>query len=328
MLRFGILSTAKIGREHVIPALLKANNCVVNGLASRDIKRARKLTSEFAIPLAFDSYAGLLKSDEIDAVYIPLPTSQHIEWAVKAADAGKHVLVEKPVALQASEINKLLKARERNGVIISEAFMITYHPQWLKVKELLAKGAIGTLRHVQAAFTYYNVDPNNMRNRPELGGGVIPDIAVYPTVATRFATGQEPKRVMATVDFDPVFATDRYASVRMAFENFELSFYLSTQLASRQSIVFHGDRGFIELSAPFNSNLYTGDEVTLNNSAHSESKVYRYTGIDQYQCQVEAFARAVSGKKQPVFSLEDSILNQRALDAIYKAAKTGRWESC
>lgn len=326
MFRFGILSTAKIGCEHVIPAIQKANNCVVSAIGSRDIKKARKLASRFGAPHAYGSYEDLLASDEVDAIYIPLPTSQHVEWAVKAADAGKHVLCEKPIAIKATDINKILKARDRNDVVVSEAFMVTYHPQWMKVKGLLEKGAIGTLRQVDASFTYFNVDPNNMRNRPELGGGVIPDIGVYPTVVTRFATGQEPKRLQATVDFDPEFKTDRYASIRADFDTFELSFYISTQLANRQTIVFHGDEGMLELSAPFNSNLYEGDEIRLHNKNHSEARVFRYTGIDQYQCEVEAFARAASGKKQRLFTLEESVLNQRVIDTIYKSGKSGRWE--
>ena len=326
MLRFGILSTALIGYQHVIPAILQADNCVVSAIASRDVKKARKMAKQFGVPLAYGSYEELLASDEIDAVYIPLPTSHHIEWSIKAAEAGKHVLCEKPISLKAAEIKRLIKARDKHQVIVTEAFMVTYHPQWIKVKELIAKGAIGTLRQVDAAFTYHNVDPANMRNRPELGGGVIPDIGVYPTVTTRFATGQEPKRLQATVEYDPKFGTDRYASVRAEFEGFEMSFYLSTQMANRQCIAFHGDKGFIELSSPFNSNLYEGDEVRLHNSGHSETRVFRYTGINQYQHEVEAFARAAAGKKQHLFSMEESVLNQRVIDAIYKAGKSGRWE--
>ncbi len=324
MFRFGILSTAKIGTEHLIPAIQQADNCVVSAIASRDAAKARKVAGRFGIPQAFGSYEAMLASDEIDGVYIPLPTSQHVEWSVKAAKAGKHVLCEKPISLKASDINKIIKARDTHGVIISEAFMVTYHPQWLKVRELLKKGVIGTLRHVDASFTYFNVDAKNMRNRPELGGGVIPDIGVYPTVATRFATQKEPVRLQATVEFDPKFGTDRYANVWADFGEFDMNFYISTQLGNRQSIVFHGDKGFIELTAPFNSNLYEGDEVRVHNSGHNETRVYRYTGINQYKLEVEAFAKAVKGK-QAVFSLEESVLNQKVIDAIYKAGKSGKW---
>ena len=326
MFRFGILSTAKIGWEHFIPAVNQADNCVLQGIASRDLKKAKQFAQKYGAPLAFGSYEEMLASPDIDGVYIPLPTSQHVEWSLKAAKAGKHVLCEKPIALKAAEIRKLIAARDKHNVIISEAFMVTYHPQWHKVRELIASGAIGQLRQVDAAFTYYNVDPRNMRNRPELGGGVIPDIAVYPTVTTRFATGMEPKKLQATVEYDPKFKTDRYASVRADFGSFELTFYLSTQLANRQVCVFHGDKGFIELTAPFNSNLYEGDEVRLHNRNHSEIQVFRYTGLNQYRLEAEAFATAAMGKAAPVFSLEDSVKNQKVIDAIYKAGASGKWE--
>lgn len=327
MLRFGIMSTARIGAEHVVPAIMQSDNAVVSAIASRDIKKAKKMADRFGIPEAFGCYEEMLASDKIDAVYIPLPTSQHVDWALKAIEAGKHTLVEKPLALKASEINKLIKARDKQGVVVSEAFMVTYHPQWLKVKELLKKGAIGSLRQIDASFTYYNVDPNNMRNRPELGGGVIPDIGVYPTVTARFATGLEPTRLQARVEYDPKFETDRYASVTAEFPGCEMNFYISTQMANRQTMVFHGDKGFIELSAPFNSNLYAGDEVRLHNTKHNEVRVFSYSGINQYRLQIEAFAKASLGRKQPVFSLEESILNQRVIDAIYKAGKSGRWQN-
>ncbi|MCP1198930.1 Gfo/Idh/MocA family protein [Notoacmeibacter sp. MSK16QG-6] len=326
MLRWGVLSTAKIGREHVIPAICAADDNVLSAVASRDAEAARTLADRFGAPHAFSSYEALLDSDQVDAVYIPLPTAMHVEWAEKSARAGKHVLCEKPIALKASEIDRLIATRDETGVLISEAFMVTYHPQWHKVRELIEGGAIGTLRQVDAAFTYFNRDAGNMRNVPELGGGVIPDIAVYPTVTTRFATGKEPQRISATVDFDPGFGTDRYASVRADYGSFEQSFYISTQMAQRQTIAFHGDKGFIELTAPWNSNLYEGDEVRLHNQDHRKTDIFRYTGIDQYRLEIEAFGKAIeTGEREPIFSLEDSVKNQRVIDAIYRAGEEGGW---
>ena len=332
MLRWGILSTAKIGREHFIPAVNQAGNGILGAIASRDLKKATKLAVQHGALAAFGSYEELLASNDIDAVYIPLPTSQHVEWALKAAKAGKHVLCEKPIALKASDINRLIAARDKYGVIISEAFMVTYHPQWLKVRELIKQGAIGRLRQVDGAFTYFNKDALNMRNIPELGGGVIPDIAVYPTVTTRFATGEEPRTLDARVDYDPKFKTDCYASVRADFKDFELNFYISTQLANRQHMVFHGDKGFIELTVPFNSNLYEGDEVRLHNQNHSEAQVFRFSGVNQYRLEAEAFGDAVLNLKNRnaeetlgrLFSLEDSVRNQRVIDAIYASGKSGK----
>lgn len=326
MFRWGILSTARIGREHFIPGVQQSDNGVIAAIASRDLSKAKALADKVGAAHAFGSYEAMLASDAIDGVYIPLTTEAHVEWTIKAADAGKHVLTEKPIALKAAEIDSLIAARDRNHVVVSEAFMVTYHPQWLKVRALIAAGAIGNLRQVDAAFTYFNVDPDNMRNRPELGGGVIPDIAVYPTVTTRFATGKEPSRLQATVEFDPVFRTDRYASVRADFGSFELTFYISTQLANRQTIAFHGDKGFIEVSSPFNSNLYEGDEVRLHDAGHATTQVFRYTGVNQYRLEAEAFARAAWGKGE-VMTLESSKKNQRVIDAIYAAGKSGGWEA-
>lgn len=326
MLRFGILSTAKIGRELVVPAIQDAENCVVTAVASRDLAKARAMADRFSVPHAFGSYEEMLASDTIDAVYIPLPTSQHVEWTIKAADAGKHVLCEKPIALKASEIDQLIAARDRNKVLISEAFMVTYAPVWLKVRELLQAGAIGKLRHVQGAFTYFNRDPGNMRNIPALGGGGLPDIGVYPTITTRFSTGAEPLRVQATTERDPEFGTDIYSSVRADFGDFELSFYISTQMANRQIMLFHGTEGFIEVKSPFNADRYGAEEVELTNQSHGTSQIFRFADSRQYRCEAEAFATAATGGKAEVVSLESSRHNQAFIDAIYRASEKEGWE--
>ena len=327
MLRFGILSTAKIGREMVVPALQDAQNCVVSAVASRDLGRAQAFADRFAIPHVFASYQAMLDSDEIDAVYIPLPTSQHVEWTIKAADAGKHVLCEKPIALHAGAIGELIEARERNGVLISEAFMVTYAPVWRKVRELLNGGAIGTLKQVQGCFSYFNRDPDNMRNQPDLGGGGLPDIGVYPTITTRFVTSKEALRVQASTERDPHFGTDVYSSVRADFGSFELSFYIATQLAARQSMVFHGTEGFIEVKSPFNAERWGPEEIELTNQNHAHSQIFRFQDSRQYKCQVEAFARAASGAMEEHVTLESSLRNQQVIDAIYRASEHGGWET-
>lgn len=326
MVRFGILSTALIGRELVVPALQDSENCVVTAVASRDLSKARAMADRFSVPLAFGSYEELLASDAIDAVYIPLPTSQHIEWAIKAADAGKHVLCEKPLALKASSIQDLIAARDRNGVVVTEAFMVTYSPVWKKVRELLAQKAIGQLRLVQGAFSYFNQDPTNMRNIPALGGGGLPDIGVYPTITTRFATGREPLRVQATTDRDPRFGTDIFSSVKADFGEFELNFYISTQLAARQSMVFHGTEGYLELRAPFNANRYGAEELEWSDQQHRRAEVFRFPDSRQYKCEAEAFGRAVAGSPDEVVSLESSLLNQKFIDAVYRASSHDGWE--
>jgi predicted dehydrogenase len=328
MFRWGILSTAKIGREHVIPAIADSENGVVAAIASRDLAKAQALAARFGAPHAFGSYEAMLASDVIDGVYIPLITSEHVRWAVAAAEAGKHVLVEKPLAMHADEIAPLVDAEKRAGVLVSEAFMVTYHPQWWTVRDLVAKGAIGRLMHVQGAFTYNNGDqPENMRNIASLGGGALPDIGVYPTVTTRFVTGREPLRISATVRFEN--GVDVYSSVRNDFGDFELSYYLSMRMAARQVMVFHGDEGFIEVLEPFNAGLYGDPAVTLWDKGHKRGETFRFGGAKHYREMVEAFAAHVGGKPgKPVFRLSDSVANQRAIDAVFRAGQRedGGWE--
>ncbi|TIM47887.1 Gfo/Idh/MocA family oxidoreductase [Mesorhizobium sp.] len=327
MFRWGVLSTAKIGREHLLPAMVEAENGVLSAIASRDVSKARALADRFGAPHAFGSYDELLGSRDVDGVYIPLPTAQHVEWTAKAIEAGKHVLVEKPLALDARDIPPLIKLRDAKNVLVCEAFMVVYHPQWVKVRELIANGAIGRLRHVQGAFSYYNVDPKNMRNQLDLGGGALPDIGVYPTVSTRFSTGKEPLRVQATIERDKTFGTDIYSSIRADFGDFELSFYLSTQMAARQVMVFHGEKGFIEVLSPFNAGIYDHHRIELHNQNHSEAQVFRFPGMQQYRLEVEAFARAAQGGTDRVFTLEESVLNQKVIDAIFRAGEKEGWET-
>ncbi|OBQ77483.1 Gfo/Idh/MocA family oxidoreductase [Mesorhizobium sp. WSM3873] len=326
MFRWGVLSTAKIGREQLLPAIVDSENGLLSAIASRDLAKARALGERFGARHAFGSYEELLASKEVDGVYIPLPTSQHVEWTAKAIEAGKHVLVEKPLALDAKDIPPLIKLRDEKNVLVCEAFMVVYHPQWIKVRDLIASGAIGRLRHVQGAFSYYNVDPTNMRNQLDLGGGALPDIGVYPTVSTRFSTGKEPVRVQATIERDKTFGTDIYSSIRADFGDFELSFYLSTQMAARQVMVFHGEKGFIEVFGPFNAGLYDHHRIELHNQNHTEAQVFRFPGTQQYRLECEAFVRAAQGGKDRVFTLEESVLNQKVIDAIFRAGDKDGWE--
>ncbi len=328
MLRFGILSTAKIGRELVVPAIQDADNCVVTAIASRDQARARQMADRFSVAARLRLLRGDagLRHDRRRLHSAADRPARGMD--AEAADAGKHVLCEKPIALKAAEIDQLIAARDRNRVLVSEAYMVTYAPVWRKVRELLADGAIGTLKHVQGAFTYFNRDPNNMRNIPALGGGGLPDIGVYPTISTRFVTGAEPVRVQATVERDTDFGTDIYSSVRADFGGFELSFYISTQMAARQVMVFHGDKGFIEVKSPFNADRYGAEELELTNQNHSQSQHFRFQDSRQYRREAEAFAKAAaSGDHADIVSLESSKKNQALIDAIYRAGQKDGWET-
>jgi predicted dehydrogenase len=324
--RWGVLGAANFAKQFMAPAIHMARGAEFAGLATSDQAKAAGFQAFAPGITVYPTYEAMLADPGIEAVYIPLPNHLHIEWTLKAIAAGKHVLVEKPMALKASEIDDVIAAQRGTDLLVSEAFMVTYHPQWQKVRDLIADGAIGTLRHVQGAFTYFLKDPNNMRNILELGGGALPDIGVYPTVTTRFATGKEPQRVSARVDFDPVFKTDIFSSIRADFGDFELSFYLSTQMANRQLMVFHGEKGFIEVLCPFNAGLYAHDDVVLHSQNHGHAETFRFSGVNQYRLEVEAFARVAGGAKEHYFTLESSRKNQNLIDAIFAAGKSGNWE--
>lgn len=325
MLNWGILSTAKIGRDRLIPAIAESRNGSLAAIASRDGDRAFEVAATYGIRQALGSYEALLASPDVEAVYIPLPTAQHAEWTLKAIAAGKHVLCEKPMGMNQGEIAQIEAAAEAAGVVVAEAFMVTYHPQWLTVRDLIGAGAIGQLRQVESSFSYHNVDPANMRNRPELGGGALRDIGVYPLVTARFATGLEPVRVRATVSIEPAFGTDSFVTGTVDFGDFAMSLYLGTGMAHRQTMVFHGEDGFIEVAAPFNAGLYDGDSVTLHDRQHRKAEIFRFPGINQYRLQVEAFADKVRGHDVAIVPLESSRRNQAAIDALFEAGRTGDW---
>ena len=315
MIKWGILSTAQIAEEQMIPAILQAKNSTLFAIASRNYAKASKICNQFSIPRAFGTYEELIVCPDIEAVYIPLPTSHHVEWSIKCLEAGKHVLCEKPIALKADEINKLADTASKNNKIISEAFMVYYHPQWQKVQTLITNRSIGTLKQVQGAFTYYNKDP-------------LLDIGVYPIVTTRIATREEPIGVRSNVVFDDTFGVDVYASVDLTFLSFQLNFYVSTQMSLNQQMVFHGDKGRVVVHAPFNARRYGDARVTLFSQDNSERLEYRFGEFNQYTAEVEAFSEAIL-KENPktLFSIESSRNNQKVIDRIFEANQSGRYET-
>jgi predicted dehydrogenase len=283
--------------------------------------RSSPIAPSASISLAriHSDYDALLADPEIDAIYIPLPNGDHVEWTLKCLDAGKHVLTEKPIALRADEIDGLIEARDRTGRVAAEAFMVTHHPQWIRVREMLAEGAIGELRHVQGAFSFFNDDPANIRNMPELGGGALRDIGVYPSVTARFVTGAEPVSVEASIDRD--MGIDATARVRAAFETFHMDFYVSMRMAQRQIMVFHGTKASLTVEAPFNAGLY-GDEVIELREGTTITRE-RFPRADQYRAQIDAFNASVLDGAPFACPLEFSRGNQRMIDMIYDAAGPG-----
>ena len=327
--RWGILSTAKIGLQKVIPAMQQSDTCEIRAIASRDLSAARSVASTLGIPVAYGSYDELLADSEIEAIYNPLPNHLHVPLSIQAAEAGKHVLCEKPIALDANEANKLIEARDRAGVLIQEAFMVRYHPQWLRVRDLVRNGRIGTLRAVQGFFSYNNRDPKNIRNIADIGGGGLYDIGCYPITGARFVFEGEPARVMGLIERDPEWGIDRLTSAILEFAGGHATFTCSTQIVPYQRIHFFGTSGRIEIEIPFNAppdrpcRIFIDDGKQLGNLG---VQIEELPTTDQYTAQGEAFSAAIRSGEALEFPLENAIDGMRIIDAVFRSAETSRWE--
>jgi len=329
-LRWGVLSTAAIGVKKVIPAMQRGQFCEVAAIASRDLARACQASVSLGIPTAYGSYEELLADPTIDAIYNPLPNQLHIPWTAKAAEAGKHVLCEKPLAMNAAEARTLLTVRDRTGVLIGEAFMIRSHPQWLRVRQLLDEGRIGPLRAVMAFFSYFNIDPANIRNQLDTGGGALYDIGCYCIQAARCGFAQEPTRAIGHIDRDPGLGTDRLTSAILDFPAGHAVFTCSTQLVPCQRVHFLGTKGRIEIEIPFNAppdrptRIFIDDGRDLFGGGIAAET---FPVVDQYTLQGDAFSQAVlEGTPVPV-TLEEGIANMAVIDAVFGSVQSAQWES-
>ena len=328
-LRFGVLSTANIGLKKVIPAMQQGELTTVTAIASRDLAKAREAATKLGIPAAYGSYEELLADPNIDAIYNPLPNQLHVPWTTKAAEAGKHVLCEKPLSMTVAEAKTLLDVRARTGVKICEAFMIRSAPQWLRVRQLLDDGRIGEIRAVNTHFSYFNVDPANIRNRIETGGGALYDIGCYCIQASRFAFDQPPRRVVALVDRDAQLGTDKLASAILDFGSGHAIFTCSTQQIPFQRVQILGTRGRIELEIPFNAPSDRPTRLFIDSTGDltfSGITMETFPASDQYTLQGDAFARAVCENTDVPVPLEDSIANMAVIEAIFRSGKSGQWE--
>ncbi|NVH74089.1 Gfo/Idh/MocA family oxidoreductase [Paraburkholderia sp. JPY432] len=316
-LRWGVLGAAKIAGNFVVPAIQRSDTARVTAVASRDTARSNAFATRHGITNVFSRYEDVIASEDVDAIYIPLPTASHVEWCKKALQGGKHVLCEKPIAMHASQVKELIALRDETGLVCGEAFMVAHHPQWHFVRDSLANGLIGELKVIEGCFTYFNDDPHALKNNRELGGGGVRDIGVYPVVTTRLATNLEPAHVHADVAIDPRFGTDHYAYCTLDFAGFTSRFYCGTQLARRQQMVFHGTSGWISVDAPFNPCVYGPASVRHRDDRTGETHVTTFGDTDQYQLMVEDFAKAVRGETDDVlFPLESSLCNQVVIDRI------------
>lgn len=326
---WGVLGVAKIATEKVIPAMQRGQWSEVRAIASRDLARAEAAARALGIPKAYGAYEELLADPEIEVVYNPLPNHLHVPLSVQAAEAGKHVLCEKPIALSAAEARALINVRDRTGVRIEEAFMVRAHPQWLAALDLVRGGRIGDLRAITAAFSYFNRDPKNIRNNPDWGGGALMDIGCYPVTMSRYLFQDEPRRVVALIERDPEMQIDRLTSAMLDFAGGQSVFTCSTQMVAYQRMQLFGTRGRIEIEIPFNAppdracRLFIDDGSSLFGAG---IETVELPVVDQYTLQGDLFSQGVREGTPSRFPLEDSVKNMAVIEALFRSAESHQWE--
>lgn len=322
--RWGVLGVAKIATEKVIPGMQQCKFARVTAIASRSQATADRAARALRIPRAFGSYEALVNDKNIDAVYIPLPNHMHLEWAIEAARAGKHVLCEKPIALKARDVERLIDVRNRTGVVIQEAFMYRGQPPWRKAMELVAAGEIGELRAVAGVFSYFNSDPANIRNIKAWGGGGLYDIGCYLINSARWAFGAEPTRVSGAVERDPVSGVDTLTSMLLEFPDGHATGICSTQLTPYQRVTLFGTKARLEIEIPFNlppnrkGRLRIDDGTALDGSS---GQWIECKAADQYTIQGDELSAAILRRKPAPYPLEDSLANMRVIDAVFASAR-------
>lgn len=328
-IRWGVLGAANIAVKKVIPAMQRGDFCEITAIASRDFEKAKQTADDLNIPKYYGSYEELLGDSEIDAVYNPLPNNLHVEWTTKAAEAGKHVLCEKPIALRANEAGKLIETRDRTGVKIQEAFMVRTHPQWLKVRELIEKNRIGKLQAITGFFSYFNTDAANIRNRLETGGGALMDIGCYCINISRFILGEDPRKVLGIIERDQNSGIDKLTSVILDFPGCQSTFTCGTQLVPYQRMLFFGVAGRIEVEIPFNIPPETATRIFIDDGSDlygRNTETIEIPAANQYTIQGDLFSKSILDNTEQAISLEDSVNNLAVIDAVFRSAESGKSE--
>jgi predicted dehydrogenase len=330
-IRWGILSNANIGIKRVIPAIQGGERGAIAAIASRNASRAAEIAARFAIPRCYGSYEALLNDSNIDAIYNPLPNHLHVEWTVKALDAGKHVLCEKPLGVNAAETQAILAARDRSQKRVIEAFMVRHHPQWHRVRALVRAGRIGTVRSIQSAFLFTMLDPGNIRNQAKLGGGALYDVGCYPLVTARYVFGAEPTRVIALINRDEKLGVDTLTSGLLDFPSGgQLVFSSAFRAAAYQRVTILGTDGRIEMPVPFTPSKDLACRITIDSGKSldgTSAEFEDFLAVDQYALQCDAAAAVFLGETQQEFPIEDGIANMRIIDALYRSGTSGQWET-
>jgi predicted dehydrogenase len=321
--KWAVLGAAKISRK-VIPAMQSGVASEVVAIASRDLSKAKAAASELGVARAYGSYEEAILDREVEAVYIPLPNHLHVPWAIRAAEAGKHVLCEKPIGMNAAECRSLITVRDRTKVKIGEAFMVRTHPQWLRTREIVRSGEIGPIGVVVFPFAYFNTDPQNVRNVSEYGGGAMLDIGCYAVQISRWLFGEEPRSVTASIETDPEFQVDRLASGILQFPSGQCIFTCGTQLARFQRVQILGATGRIEIEIPVNAPNDRPTRLRIDNGADLFGTGIRTEEIprcDQYTIQADLFSKAIRDDALVPTPLEDSLANMTAVDAVFDSAR-------
>jgi len=327
--RWGVLGASNFALKTSVPAMQRGPLTAISALASRDLGRARAAAAVLGIPRAYGSYDELLADPDIEAIYNPLPNTLHVEWTARAARAGKHVLCEKPIGMSAEEALRLVAVQRETGKLIGEAFMIRSHPQWQQARQWVQDGRIGELVSMQAAFSYFNRDATNIRNRTDMGGGALYDIGCYAVNCSRYLFGREPLRAVALAERDPVFGTDRLVSGLLDYGGAHLSFTCSTQAVPHQRVNALGTKGRIEIEIPFNAPGERSCRILLDDGSvlgGSAAQVTLLPPADQYQLQAEAFSRAIRQGGSIENSIDVALGNMRVIDALFRSVQTGCWE--
>tara|TARA_B100001113_G_scaffold338866_1_gene321458 strand:- start:239 stop:1246 length:1008 start_codon:yes stop_codon:yes gene_type:complete len=328
IINWGILSTAKIGWEHVIPAIKKSKNSQVIALASRNLSSARALTKKFKIPKSYGSYKELYEDKDVDVIYNPLPNHLHIKSSIEACKNKKNLLLEKPLSLKSKDIDPLIEIASQNKVIVKEAFMVRHHPQWQWVKKYIKSGKLGSISSISTVFSYNNKNPKNIRNIKKFGGGAIYDIGCYPTVISRFLLDKEPKRVVGLAKNDKKFKTDILSSVVLDFGEIYSSFIVSTQSTFSQQVIILGTKKTLIVENPFNAVATKPTTVVIYNgkSIYRKENITKvFPATDQYEHQVTKFSNELIYKTKIDYDLIDAKKNMKVLDAIFMSIKKSKW---
>jgi predicted dehydrogenase len=324
--RWGVLSTARIATEKVIPGIRRSARGEVVAIASRDGDRARAAADELEIARSHGSYGDLLADPDVDAVYVPLPNHLHAEWSMRAVEAGKHVLCEKPLALSAADAGRMADAAAASGRLLMEAFMYRHHPSWVAVQEIVADGRIGRLKAVDSWFSYFLDDPANIRNVLEYGGGALYDIGCYSVSLSRLLFGTEPDEVSSAIVRDPVSGVDILTTGLMTFPDGLASFTCATQVEPDQRVHVYGTDGRIEIEIPFNVPPDRPTRIFVTQGGDPPvapaTETLEFAPADPYACEADAFAEAVlAGRPAPV-GPEDAIANLRVIERLFAAARS------